>query len=66
MSALSKAERDGLDDVFLSIHTNHDKFLKFKDFSFIDMIKLAKYGTKETRLTHFMKLFSKKKKNLSK
>ena len=26
MSALSKSERDGLEDVFLSIHTNHEKF----------------------------------------
>ena len=30
MSALTKKERDGLEDVFLSIHSHTDKYQKIK------------------------------------
>jgi len=77
MSALTKSERDGLEDVFLSIHSNHDKFKRIKDlsaliisrknnFSIPTLLKQAKYGLNETKFTHFMTYFDKKKKNLSK
>ena len=33
MSTLSKSERDGLEDVFLSIHSNQDKYQKIKEIS---------------------------------
>ena len=77
MSALSKSDRDGLEDVFLSIHSNQDKYQKIKDlsaliiskgndFSMQKLLKQAKDGLKETNLTHFIAYFDKKKKNLSK
>ncbi len=77
MSALSKSERDGLDDVFLSIHSNGDKYQKIKEisaliiskknkFSMQKLLKQAKYGLKETNFTNLMIYFDKKKKNLSK
>ena len=77
MSTLSKSERDGLEDVFLSIHSNKDKLQKIKEISTLIISrsnefssnifnKQAKYGTKETKFSHFMKFLSKKKKNLSK
>ena len=77
MSALTKSERDGLEDVFLSIHSNHDKFKRIKElsalviykgseFSMSKLLKQAKYGLKETNLSHFMPFISKKKKYLSK
>ena len=77
MSALTKKERDGLEDVFLSIHSNSDKYQKIKEISslvmnhnstinFADLLKRAKYGLKETKLSHFLAYLSKKKKNLSK
>ena len=77
MGALTKSERDGLDDVFLSIHSNQDKFKKIKeistlimsrknDFSMTKLINQAKYGLKETDFSHFIDFINKKKKNLSK
>ena len=77
MGALTKSERDGLDDVFLSIHSNQDKFKKMKElstliiskknhFSMKKLINQAKYGLKETNLSNFIDIISKKKKNLSK
>ncbi len=77
MSALTKNERDGLEDVFLSIHTNHDKYKKIKDLATLllskesriqlkKLIKVAKYGLKEMKLPQFITKTSKKKKNLSK
>ena len=77
MSTLTKSERDGLEDVFLSIHSNHDKLKNIKElsaliiyksseFSVSKLIKQAKYGLKETNLSHFIPLFTKKKKSLSK
>lgn len=77
MSILSKSERDGLEDVFLSIHSNQDKYQTIKhisaliiskknNFSIPKLLKQAKEGLKETKVTHFMTFFDKKKKNLSK
>ena len=77
MSALTKNERDGLDDVFLSIHTHTDKYQRIKNlatlifshqtsFNMRRLIKVAKYGLKETKLSRFISKLSEKKKNLSK
>jgi hypothetical protein len=77
MSALTKQERDGLEDIFLSINTNNSKYEKMKEFSSLLMsknisfntskfLKMAKIGLKESKLSQFITLFVKKKKNLSK
>ena len=77
MSALTKNERDGLEDVFMSIHTNQDRYQKFKDLATLllskeskyqikKFIKVAKYGLKEARISQYFTKTSKKKKNLSK
>lgn len=77
MGALTKNERDGLEEVFLSIHSNNEKYQKIKDISTLIMskrstfyvntlIKQAKYGLKETNISHFMAFLTKKKKYLSK
>ena len=77
MSALTKKERDGLEDVFLSIHSHGDKYRKIKEISslimnhdssinFSNLLKRAKYRLKETKVSHFLVNLSKKKKNLSK
>ncbi len=77
MSALTKNERDGLDDVFLSIHSQQDRYLKIKNIStlimsrsksinFNNLIKQAKIGLKETNIHLFLSALSKKKKILSK
>jgi len=77
MSILTNKERDGLDDVFLSIHSNNNKYKKFKDLSslliinktiinFSKLLKQAKIGLKETKIPHFLLFSSKKKKHLRK
>ncbi|MDF1878522.1 hypothetical protein JHD46_02580 [Sulfurimonas sp. SAG-AH-194-C20] len=77
MSALTTNERDGLDEVFLSIHSHTDKYKKIKEISILIMshtpklnikklIKVAKYGLNETKKSRFILNFTKKKKNLSK
>jgi len=76
MGALTKKERDALDDVFLSIYSTN-KYAKFKTISFLlirkslivnskKLLKQAKYGLKETKKSQYLLIFSKKKKNLSK
>ena len=76
MGALTKKERDGLEDVFMSIHSV-SKYGKLKDLStliiskpttlnFKKLVKQAKIGLKETKISHFLLKFAKKKKNLSK
>jgi len=76
MGALTQDERDGLDDVFLSIH-NASKLEKIKNISTLIFsnftsqnitkgLKQAKYGLKETKISHFILNLAKKKKNLSK
>jgi hypothetical protein len=77
MGALTKNERDGLEDIFLSIHTQQDKYRKIKEISslimehstsinFKKLLKQAKYGLNETKISHLLLIFTKKKKNLSK
>jgi hypothetical protein len=77
MSVLTKNERDGLEDVYLSIHTNQDKLKKIKDISSLiilkgnelsieKLLKQVKYGIKETKFSQFLVYLGKKKKNLSK
>lgn len=77
MSTLTKNERDGLEEVFLSIHNNKNRYIKLKQVSSlimshvttIDMLKLlkqAKQGLKETKISHYLLNSSQKKKNLSK
>ncbi|WP_324171235.1 hypothetical protein [Sulfurimonas sp.] len=77
MSTLTKQERDGLEDIFLSIQTDSEKYKKIKDISSLlisttislntsKFIKVAKSGLKESKISQFLTLFIKKKKNLSK
>ena len=77
MSALTQNERDGLEDVFLSIHSNQDKFQRMKelsaliiskknDFSMENLLKVAKYGITGNKFSNFFPFNVKKKKNLSK
>ena len=77
MSVLSNKERDGLEDVFLSIHSHHDKYERLKDLASLilyngsaqkltKLLKQAKYGLKETNFLEFFNKKSQKKKNLSK
>jgi len=77
MSALTNSEREGLEDVFLSIHSNGDKYKKIKEFSsFIinndvssslsKLLKHAKIGLTKSKSSDFFTLFNKKKKYLSK
>ncbi|MEA3371597.1 MAG: hypothetical protein U9Q40_09690 [Campylobacterota bacterium] len=77
MGALTKKERDGLEDVFLSINSNSDKYQKIKEISslimnknhtpnFSNLLKQAKTGLKETKISHFLVYLREKKKNLSK
>ena len=77
MSALTKSERDGLDDVFLSIHSSNNSYNIFKElltfiiskkkkFSIQKLLKQANYGIKQRSFSHFLSFNTKKKKNLSK
>jgi len=77
MGALTQNERDGLDDVFLSIHSKHNKYDKFKYLSNLMMshkttlnclklFKQAKLGIKEAKFSNIFHHHSKKKNNLSK
>jgi len=77
MSALTKKEREGLEDVFISIHSHADKYQKFKELSsfiihhnppilFLNLLKQAKHGLKKVKISQFLAKTSKKKKNLSK
>jgi hypothetical protein len=77
MSTLTKNEREGLEDVFLSIHTNKNKYIKLKQISslimshsttinVLELLKEAKQGLKEAKISHFVSNLSQKKKNLSK
>jgi len=68
MGALTKQERDGLEDIFLSLGGTNDKILISKNISLstIKLIKVAKIGLKEVKKSRFIEFFLKKKKNLSK
>lgn len=77
MSALTQQERDGLEDVFLSIHTKKFKYYKTKksDSLITDtnissitakLLKQARIGLKKRKRLYFFSFFNKKKKYLSK
>jgi len=77
MGTLTKRERDGLEDVFSSIHAHDDKYEKLKrlsallmrksvDFSAYELVKRAKFGLKVSKLSHLLINLTKKKRNLSK
>lgn len=77
MSTLTQKERDGLDEVFLSINSSNDNYKHLKelskliiskknDFSMTKFFKRPKYRIKQTKFSHFLSFISKKKKNLSK
>jgi len=68
MGALTKQERDGLEDIFLSLGGSNDKILISKNISIstIKLIKVAKIGLNEVKKSRFIEFFLKKKKNLSK
>jgi len=77
MSALTKNEREGLEDVFLSIHSESSKYQKIKEISalimthettidFVNLLKRAKVGLEETKFSHYLANYVEKKKNLSK
>ena len=77
MSTLTKRERDGLEDIFLSINTDRSKYAKFNEVSLLSIsknisiftskfLKVANIGLKESKISQFISIFTKKKKNLSK
>lgn len=77
MNALTQNEREGLEDVFSSIHANKNRYEKFKQLlsliikhtSTINTLKLlkeAKKRLKEAKIADYLLNLSKKKKNLSK
>jgi hypothetical protein len=77
MSALTQNERDGLEDVFLSIHCKDNKYKKIKELSSLviaenismtlsSLLKHAKIGLKKSKSSNFFTFFSKKKNYLSK
>lgn len=77
MNALTQNEREGLEDVFSSIHANKNRYEKLKQLSSLIMkhtsaintlklLKEAKKGLKETKIADYLLNLSKKKKNLSK
>ena len=77
MSTLTKQEKDGLEDVFLSIHSTGDKYKKLKSLSSLiiasdissalsKLLKRAKFGLKKSKSSQFISFLDKKKKSLSK
>lgn len=77
MGTLTKQERDGLEDVFLSIHTHDDRYKKMRELSSLiiasnissaasKLLKRAKIGLKKGKTSYFLSFFDKKKKSLSK
>ena len=77
MGTLTKQERDALDDVFLSIHSNSNKYKKIKEFGSIiiasdisfataKLLKHAKLGLKKAKSSQILAFFAKKKNSLSK
>lgn len=78
MSTLTQQEREGLEDVFRSIHTSNKQRVqkRVELSSFIitpnigsvvsKVLKQAKIGLKKRKTFHFLSFFNKKKKSLSK
>lgn len=72
MSALTQNERDGLEDIFCSIHTPNDKYKKIKEISTLIMsyetnlnikklLKQAKDGIKEAKLSQYILKLTKRR-----
>ena len=68
MGALTKQERDSLEEIFLSLGKTNNNLLVSKNISLstIKLIKVAKIGLKEIKISRFIEFLLKKKKNLSK
>lgn len=68
MGMLTREERDGLEDVFLSIHSKKSVYNIIKHYNNMlkNSAKHAKIGAKMNEIYKFLSIFSKKKKNLSK
>lgn len=77
MGALTKQERDALEEVFLAIQTQEKRYDKIKvlspfivtaDISIVlaKLLKRAKLGLKKQKIAPFLSIFDKKKKSLSK
>ena len=68
MGVLTTNERDALEDVFLSIQSKKSSFNIFKKSGYhgSNSFKVAKIGVKNTKFYKFIRIFAKKKKNLSK
>ncbi len=77
MSTLTKDERNGLEDVFLSIHTNKAKYHRLKELVTLSLlneikqqykkiIKMTKYKPTLVKFSKFFTKTEKKKKYLSK
>lgn len=80
MGALTQNERDGLEDVFLSIHSREAREKKYDKLKYLSnlimshkstinfskLFKEAKLGIKEAKFSNIFHHYSKKKKNLSK
>lgn len=76
-TTLSQQEREALEEVFLSIHTNQRKYEKLKEISTLLLNKNISYnfenffiniktGIKQTKFSRFITIFSKTKKHLRK
>ena len=65
MGALTQKERDGLDDLFLSLNSRTNKGYKIS-LILTNLLQEAKYGLKETYLFKNLLKLSKKKNFLSK
>ncbi|MDY0116411.1 MAG: hypothetical protein RBR59_02415 [Sulfurimonadaceae bacterium] len=76
-TTLTQQEREALEDVFLSIHTNKQKYEKLKEISQLLLCKNISYrfenlftdlkvGIKQTSFSSFTTIFSKTKKHLRK
>ncbi|WP_373069498.1 hypothetical protein [Sulfurimonas sp.] len=65
---LTREERDGLEEVFMSIHSKKSLYNIIKHYNIMlkNSAKQAKIGTKMQEIYKFLSIFSKKKKNLSK
>lgn len=77
MSALTQKEREGLEDVFMSIHTNQAKLNKLKEIASLLFTKsrrvraaeplfIFKKSNKNRSFSDILSYFQKTKKNLSK
>jgi len=72
MGTLTQSERDGLEDVFLSIHSQKIEYERIKKLSSLviskdvsifmsKLLKRAKMGLKENKLSKFMTILGKRR-----